>query len=135
MDVVITAFLNADVESDIYMEEPQGFGSTVADGPRLVCHLKHALYGIRETARAWNALLAAWLISYGFTQSLVDPGVFVLFVERLIYILAVYVDDSILTGKAGKFFVEFKTSFSARFEIEDLGPTSWLLGCRIDRDR
>ena len=36
MDVV-TAFLNADVESDIYMEEPHGFGSTVADGPRLVC--------------------------------------------------------------------------------------------------
>ena len=97
MDVV-TVFFNADVESDIYMESPQGFGSIVADGPRLACHLKHALYGIREAPKACNALLTAWLISYGFTLSLVDPGVFVLFVGRLIYILAVYVDDSILTG-------------------------------------
>jgi len=102
---VVTAFLNADVESDIYMEEPQGFRSKVGDGPRMVCHLKKALYGIREAPKAWNALLTAWLISYGFTQSLFDPGVFVLFIERLIYILDVYVDDSILTGKAGKFFV------------------------------
>ena len=89
--------------------------------------MKKALYGNREAPKAWNALLTAWLISYGFTQTLVDPGIFVLFVERLIYILVVYVDDSILKGKAEKIFVEFKTTFSARFEIEDLGPTSWLL--------
>jgi len=46
-----------------------------------------------------------------------------------------YVDDSILIGKAGKFFTDFKAAFSERFEIKDLGPASWLLGCRIDRDR
>jgi len=66
------------------MEEPQGSGSTVGDGPPLVCHLKKALYGIREAPKAWNALLIAWLVSYGFNQSLVDPGVFVFFVERLL---------------------------------------------------
>ena len=59
-----------------------------------------ALYGIRETSKAWNALLTSRFVSYGFTQSLVDPRVFVVFIEKLIYILAVYVDDSILTGKA-----------------------------------
>jgi hypothetical protein len=77
----------------------------------------------------------SWLVSYGFIQSLVDPGFFVVFIEKLIYILVVYVDESILAGKAGKFFTDFKTSFSERFEIEDLGPASWLLGCRIYRDR
>ncbi len=60
MDVV-TAFLNGDVESCIYMEEPQGFGSTVADGPRVVCHLKKDLYGGREAPKACNALLSSWL--------------------------------------------------------------------------
>jgi hypothetical protein len=134
MDVV-TAFLNAVVDSDIYMEEPQGFGTTIADGPRLVCHLNKALYEIREAPKAWNALLTSWLVSFGFTQSLVDPRVFVLFVKKIIYILAVYVDDSILTGKSGKFFTDFKTAFSERFEIEDLGPAPWPLGCKIDRDK
>jgi hypothetical protein len=47
----------------------------------------------------------------------------------------VYVDDSILTRKAGKFFTNFKTAFSERFEIEDLGPNSCLLGCRFNKDR
>jgi len=86
-----------------------------------------------KAPKAWNALLTSWLISYGFTHSLVDPGVFVLLVEKPIYILAGYVEDSILPGKARKFFTEFKTGFSGRFEIEDIGPTYWLLGCRIDR--
>jgi hypothetical protein len=134
---VVAAFLNAEVESNIYMEEPQGFGTTVADETRLFYHSKKALYGIREAPKAWNALLTSWLISYGFTQSLVDPGVFVnvVFIEKLIYILDVYVDDSTLTRKAGKLFTDFKAAFSERFEIEDLGPTSWLLGCMIDNDR
>jgi hypothetical protein len=59
--------------------------------------LKKALYGIREAPKAWNALLTSRLVSYGSTQSLVDPGVFTLFVYKLIYILAVYVDEFILT--------------------------------------
>ena len=79
--------------------------------------------------------MTSWLISYGFKKSLVDPGVFVVFIEKLIYIMAQYVDDSLLTGKAGKFFPDFKTSFSERLELEDLGPASWLLWCKIDRDR
>jgi hypothetical protein len=66
--------------------------------------------------------VTSWLISYGFTQSLDDPGVFVVFIEKLIYILVVYVDDS-------------KAAFFERFEIEDLGHVSWLLGCIIERDR
>jgi hypothetical protein len=79
--------------------------------------------------------LASWHVSDGFIQSLVDPGVFTFFVEKLIYILAVYDDDSILTRKAKKFFADFKTVFSERFKIKDLGLAPWLLGYRIDRDR
>ena len=134
MDVV-TAFLNVEVESDIYMEQPQGHITTPPDGTRLVCHLKKALYGIREAPKAWNALLTAWLVSYGFSRSLVDPGVFTAFYEKLLYILAVYVDESILVGKRGKFITEFKAALASRFEIEDLGPATWLLGCKIGRDR
>ena len=47
MDVV-TAFLNANVVSNIYMEQPQGFEEKSKDGGTLVCKLKKALYGIRE---------------------------------------------------------------------------------------
>ncbi len=52
-----------------------------------------------------------------------------------LYILAIYVDDSILVGKLGIFIPKFKKDLSARFKIEDLGPAEWLMGCSIERDR
>ncbi len=51
------------------------------------------------------------------------------------YIVALYVDDSILVGKKGDFIQLFKIALAKRFDIEDLGPACWLLGCRIERDR
>jgi len=50
--------------------------------------------------------------------------------EQLLYILAAHVDDSILVGKVNKFISNFKAAQSKRLEIDDLGPTTWLLGCR-----
>ncbi len=47
-----------------------------------------------------------------------------------------YADDSILTRRMGKFITDFKAAFSERFEIEDIGPATWLLiGCRIEKNR
>ncbi len=134
MDAV-SAFLNADIESNIYMEQPEGCHGSGPNGTRLVCHLKKGLYGIREAPKAWNNLLTSWPVSYGFAQSIVDPKIFTILYEQLLYILAVYVDDSILVGKIGKFILNFKASLSERFEIEELGPTTWLLGCIIERNK
>ncbi len=55
MDVV-SAFLNADVESEIYMKQPQGYVAYGDKGQTLSCHLKKVLYGIREATKAWNEL-------------------------------------------------------------------------------
>jgi hypothetical protein len=57
MDVV-TAFLNANVVSEIYVDQPQGFQKTATNDGELVCKLKKALHGICEAPRAWNSLLS-----------------------------------------------------------------------------
>jgi hypothetical protein len=44
------------------------------------------------------------------------------------YVLALYVDDSIVVGPAGSFIVGLKSAFGERFNVQDLGPMSWLLG-------
>jgi hypothetical protein len=49
MDVK-TAFLNGELEEDIYMDQPQGF---VQDGKEdVVCKLKKSLYGLKQSPRA-----------------------------------------------------------------------------------
>jgi hypothetical protein len=60
IDVTI-AVLNARVEKDIYMEQPQGH---YIDGTRLLFHLKKTLYNIRET------LLIIVLLTYGLASCL-----------------------------------------------------------------
>lgn len=46
MDVK-TAYLNVDIDCEIFMEQPQGFVETNEKGETLVCKLKKSLYGLK----------------------------------------------------------------------------------------
>ena len=44
---VYSAFLYADLQEEIYMEQPEGFRRWSPNGPRLVCKLRKAVYGLK----------------------------------------------------------------------------------------
>ncbi len=46
MDVK-TAYLNAPIDCEIFMEQPEGFVKTGENGEKLVCKLKKSLYGLK----------------------------------------------------------------------------------------
>ena len=46
---VETAFLNGEVTSEVYVNQPKGY----ADGTNRVCKLSKALYGLKESPRDW----------------------------------------------------------------------------------
>ena len=48
MDVKIT-FLNGELDEEIYMAQPAGF--EVQGHERKVCHLKHSIYGLKQSSR------------------------------------------------------------------------------------
>ena len=53
---VPTAFLNADVDEDIYMELPEGY-----EQPGMVCKLHKSLYGLKQAPRNWDRLVHAFI--------------------------------------------------------------------------
>ena len=56
------AFLNGDINGEIYMQQPQGFSTN----PSLVCKLKKSFYGLKQAPRAWYAKIDGFWLSLSF---------------------------------------------------------------------
>ena len=50
MDVK-TAYLNADIDCVIFLEQPEGFVKRNSKGEKLVCKLNKSLYGLKQSGR------------------------------------------------------------------------------------
>jgi hypothetical protein len=127
MDVV-TAFLNGELEEEIYMLQPDGY--QIPGKENLVCRLKKSLYGLKQAPRCWNRALGDFMVQTGFVQSNADPCVFTRFNEHTT-IVAVYVDDLILIADVKEIMLETKGLLSERFKMKDMGQLHYCLGVNI----
>ena len=131
MDVV-TAFLNGNLEEEIYMKQPDGI---IEPGKEhLVCKLERSLYGLKQSPRCWNKALKEYLLSIGFTQSSADPCVFVKKSDTLT-VIAVYVDDLIILTKNSDEITKIKEILNFRFKMKDMGELYFWLGMSIIQDK
>lgn len=133
---VPTAFLNAEVDEDVYMELPEGYR---AGKEHLVCKLRKSLYGLKQAPRNWYLLFSGFLQSkLGFKASVSDPC---LLYKRSrtgrLILLFLFVDDCQVSYHAEdrQEWNELKAMLVERFRTKDLGPSTWILGMRIVRDR
>ena len=64
---VTTAFLNGELEEEVYTKQPKGF---VAKGlEHLFSKLKRSIYGLKQSPRCWNSALDSQLKKMGFVQT------------------------------------------------------------------
>ena len=124
------AFLNGELEEEVYMEAPPGLDSQKG----LVCRLKKSLYGLKQSPRAWFERLTRVVKRYGFIQCQSDHTMFIkCSSEGKRAIMIVYVDDIILTGDHMEEIKSLKDVLAQEFEIKDLGQLRYFLGMEVAR--
>uniref|UniRef100_A0A2N9EP82 Integrase catalytic domain-containing protein n=1 Tax=Fagus sylvatica TaxID=28930 RepID=A0A2N9EP82_FAGSY len=103
-----TAFLNGDLKEEIYMDQPDGFQIKGQEGK--VCRLKKSLYGFKAIFKTMKD-------------------------KEKLALLSIYVDDILLASNSPDMMKETKFCLGSKFEMKDMGPTNYVLGIRIFRDR
>ena len=97
MDVK-TAFLNGDLDEEVYMEQPDGYVDPTY--PDKVCRLLQALYGLKQAPKMWYAELDDFLKTQGFDNIDPDACLYLLMDDGEINIVLVYVDDLLLVASS-----------------------------------
>ncbi|KAM1537567.1 hypothetical protein ACFX10_002572 [Malus domestica] len=90
------AFLDGDLQKEVYMQQPQGFIDTSYLSH--VCKLVKSLYGLKQAPRVWNSKFTSYLTVMEFHASASDTSLFVKKDDSDIIILLLHVHDIILTG-------------------------------------
>ena len=114
------------------MEQPQGYQTGSAD---LVLRLNKALYGVKQAGRLWNQKLHGVLQKLGFSRMKSDASVYVYSRAGVRIIIPIFVDDITLAGKSLSDIKQVIQELSQHFKLRDLGPTSYLLGLKVTRNR
>ncbi|KAE8184537.1 hypothetical protein CF335_g7991, partial [Tilletia laevis] len=128
---VVTAYLYGLLSDVVYMRQPPGFEKVGSE--HLLCRLRRALYGLKQSGREWYFTLRSALIELGFEQSTVDPAIFIFGTGATALIVAVYVDDVLVLSKSIEDIKAFKVAFAKRFKMTDQGSIGQFLGMKIER--
>ena len=64
------AFLNGELEEEIYMELPPGLETQ--ENYKKVCKLEKSLYGLKQSPRAWFGKFAKTVVKHGYSQCQAD---------------------------------------------------------------
>jgi hypothetical protein len=93
---VKTAFLNGELEEEIYMQQPQGYEQ---GGPNTVGRLLRALYELRQAPWAWHRCLKKVLEDLEFVASSANVALFRSTVDDETIWLLVWVDDILVAAQ------------------------------------
>ncbi len=130
---VKTAFLNGDLEEEIYVEQPEGYEDP--EKPDYVCNLKKSLYGLKQAHREWHKKIDDALVRLGFSSCSSDRALYVKFDGVCLSTVTVYVDDLVIASDDLSKLSAVKKSLGETFEMKDLGVIDKVLGIQAKYDR
>jgi histone deacetylase 1/2 len=126
---VHNAFLNGELQEDVYMQQPLGFEDS--NFPNHVCKLQKAIYGLKQAPRMWYNKLQDTLLSWGFSNSNTDASLFLYHLDDSQMFVLVYVDDIIVTGNNSSLIQQLIHDLNTHFALKDLGKLHYFLGIEM----
>jgi hypothetical protein len=131
MDVKM-AFLNGELDEEIYMDQLDGF---VVDGQEgKVCKLLKSLYGLKQAPKQWHEKFERTLTVVGFVVNEADKCVYYRHGGGEGVILCLYVDDILIFGTSLDVIKEVKDFLSRCFAMKDLGVADVILNIKVLKD-
>ncbi|GJY05597.1 retrovirus-related pol polyprotein from transposon TNT 1-94, partial [Tanacetum coccineum] len=130
MDVK-TAFLNGDLQEEVFVSQPEGFEDQ--ENPTHVYRLKKALYGLKQAPRAWYDTLSKFLLANNFFKGAVDPTLFTRKSGKHILLVQIYVDDIIFASTDHNACNKFSNEMSSKFQMSMMGQMSFFLGLQVSQ--
>ena len=123
---VSNAFLYGDLDEQVFMEQPPGY---VAQGESSkVCRLRKAIYGLKQSPRAWFVKFVAFSLPLASLRVLLIPLSSSNRRPQGMVVLAVYVDDILLTGSDEAGINATKDYLQSHLDTRDMGTPRYFLG-------
>src|SRR3954462_1433054 len=132
MDVK-TAFLNGNIEEELYMIQPKGFVDP--KDVNKVCKLQRSIYGLKQASRSWNLRFDEVIKGFGFVQTYGEACIYKKASGSSIAFLILYVDDILLIKNDVELLKSVKDYLNSKFSMKDLGEVAYILCIKIYTDR
>ncbi|GJT25921.1 zinc finger, CCHC-type containing protein [Tanacetum coccineum] len=130
---VKTAFLNGELEDEVYMNQPLGF--ILPGNENKVCKLIKSLYGLKQAPKQWHQKFDEVVLSNGYLLNQADKCVYRKFdASGKGVIICLYVDDMLIFGTDQVQVDTTKEFLSSRFSMKDMGEADVILGIRIKHE-
>ena len=126
-----TAFLNGDLDEEIYMDQPKGFVEPSQESK--VCKLTKSLYGIKQAPKQWHEKFDSYMIENGYKSNECDECIYYKTWKNSHVIICLHVDDLLIFGSNLHVINETKNIFRSHFDMKDLGDSNFILGMKITK--
>ena len=100
------AFLNGDLDEEIYMKQPKWFSSN--NGEHLVYKLRKSMYGLKQAFCQLYLKFDDVVSSFSFEENIVDQCIYQKVNKSMVYFLILYVDNILLTANDKSMLHEVK---------------------------
>jgi len=127
MDVK-SAFLNGDVDGEIFVRPPKPYRT-----PGKVWRLNKALYGLKQAPRLWKAKLDSIMAEIGFKPTRKDSCIFVKKEGTTTTFILSYVDDLLVASTDAAVLEQTKKKLMGIVDTRDLGEINVFLGVKFTR--